>query len=197
MTKRNTIAAHLADRRGMTLVEMMIAVSVFGIIMGVVMGFLIDSRESYTETRERAQTQQSMRAVLSLLTAEIRSAGCDPVGVGFDTFGQADAGLLQARMDLNGDADFVDNDPDETVTYSFNAATGELSRNDGTGAQVIMRGLTGVVFTYFDENGAQIGGSPLTAVDRARVRSVQITLQGETDNGEPVDYGTRVALRNI
>ncbi len=191
------IASLGRDRRGMTLVEMMIAVAVFGIILAVVMGFLVDSRNSYTETRERAQTQQSMRAVLSLMTAEIRSAGCDPLGNGFDTFGLADATTMTARMDLNGDADVTDTNPDETVTYTFNAGTGELARNGGAGAQVILRGLTGVTFSYFDENGAQLGGTPLSAVDRARVRSVQILLSGETAKGEPVNYTTRVALRNI
>lgn len=192
-----TFAEWSRDRRGMTLVEMMIAVSAFGLIMTVVMGFLVDSRNSYTETRDRAQTQQSMRAVLSLLTAEVRSAGCDPAANGFDTFGLADNSSLQARMDLNGDADVTDNDPDETVTYTFNAGAGELSRDDGGGAQVILRGLTGVTFTYFDVDGNALGGTPLSAADRARVRSVQILLQGETDRGEPVDYTTRIALRNI
>lgn len=185
------------DRRGLTLVEMMISVAAFGMIMIVIMGFLVGSRNSYTETRERAQTQQSMRAVLSLLTAEIRSAGCDPTASGFDTFGLADVSTLQARMDLNGDSDVTDNNPDETVTYTYNAGAGELSRNDGGGAQVILRGLTGVTFTYFDATGNALGGTPLSAGDRARVRSVQILLQGETIKGEPVDYSTRIALRNI
>jgi prepilin-type N-terminal cleavage/methylation domain-containing protein len=191
------IANLLRDRRGMTLVEMMIAVTVFGMIMGVVMGFLVDSRDSYTQTRSRAQTQQGMRAVLSLMTAELRSAGCDPTGAGFDTFGLADGTTLQIRMDLNGDGDVTDTDPDETVTWTYNAATDELSRNDGNAAQVLLRRVTGVAFQYFDENGAALGGVPLSAADRARVRAVQVTLQGEAAKGGPVDYTTQVALRNI
>ncbi len=190
------IADNLRDRRGMTLVEMMIAISVFAVIMGVVMGFLISSRRSYAETRERAQTQQSMRAVLSLLTAEVRSAGCDPQGLGFDTFGVADAAQIQTRADLNGDNDIVDQAPDETVTYTYNPATDELSRDNGAGAQVILRGVTGVTFSYFDANGAPLAAVPLSAVDRALVRSVQVQLQGQTDTGEPVDYTTRISLRN-
>ncbi|MBE0567730.1 MAG: prepilin-type N-terminal cleavage/methylation domain-containing protein [Krumholzibacteria bacterium] len=191
------IANLLRDRRGMTLVEMMIAVTVFGMIMGVVMGFLVDSRDSYTQTRSRAQTQQGMRAVLSLLTAEIRSAGCDPQTAGFDTFGLADAATLQIRMDLNGDGDVTDNDPDETVTWTYNAATDELSRNGGNGDQVLLRRVTAVTFNYFDANGALLAGLPLSAADRAQVRTVEVILQGEAAKGGPVDYTTRVALRNI
>ena len=194
--KMKAIAGLRNDRRGMTLVEMMIAIAVFAVIMGVVMGFLISSRTSYTETRERARTQQSMRAVLSLMTAEVRSAGCDPRENGFDTFGVADAAQMQTRADLNGDADVLDNDPDETVTYTYNAAAQALSRDDGNGAQVILRGVTGVTFSYFDAGGNPLAVVPLSAADRARVRSVQVLLQGETDTGEPVDYTTRIALRN-
>ena len=72
------------DRRGLTLTELMITLSIFGIIMAVVMGFVTGARNSYTDTRARAQYQQSMRAVLSMMTREIRSAGCDPAGAAFD-----------------------------------------------------------------------------------------------------------------
>jgi prepilin-type N-terminal cleavage/methylation domain-containing protein len=185
------------DRTGMTLVEMMIALTVFGIIMAVVMGFLVGSRNSYADTREKVVTQQTARAVISLLTKEIRSAGCDPLDNGFDTFAIADANSFQCRMDLNGDGDFDDAELDELVTWSYDAASGTLSRDGGEGAQVVVRGLTNLQFNFYDENGAQIGGNPLTAVDRARVRIVEFIIQGESDRGEPVDYTTRIALRNI
>jgi prepilin-type N-terminal cleavage/methylation domain-containing protein len=185
------------DRVGMTLVEMMIALTVFGMIMAVVMGFLVGSRNSYADTRERALTQQTARAVISLLTREIRSAGCDPLDSGFDTFGVAAPNSFECRMDLNGDGDFADADIDELVTWVYDPATGTLTRDSGEGAQVVLRGLTNLSFNFFDENGARIAGNPLTAVDRARVRVVEIMIQGETDRGEPVDYTTRIALRNI
>ena len=86
----------LSLRLGMTLVELMISLVVFGIIMGVVFGFLTEARGSYDETRRKAQYQQSVRAVLSLVSREIRSAGCDPnpLGPGFERIVQADAGVL-------------------------------------------------------------------------------------------------------
>jgi len=184
-------------RGGMTLVEMMIALTVFGMIMAVVMGFLVGSRNSYADTRERALTQQTARAVISLLTKEIRSAGCDPQDNGFDAFGVADGASFQVRMDLNGDADFNDADLDELVTYVYDPVSGTLTRDGGEGAQVILRGLNNLAFNYFDENGAQIMGNPLSAVDRARVRAVEVVIQGESERGEIVDYSTRIALRNI
>ena len=182
------------DRRGLTLTELMISLSIFGVIMGVLFGFLAGARNSYSETRERAQYQQSMRAVMSLITREVRSAGCDPTEAGFDKFALADAGRLQVRMDLNADNDFVDIGPDENVSYSF--AGGNLTRDNGNGPQVILRGVQVFTFTYFDEVGNELAAVPLSAANRDLVRFVGINIQGQTDQGEPVTYTTRIALRN-
>ncbi len=180
----------------MTLVEMMISITIFAVVLGVVMGFMTTSGRSYSATRDKVQYQQSLRAVISLLTKEIRSTGCDPNSAGFDRFVLADNTVLRCQMDLNGDADVTDFTPDESVTYSYNPATGELSRDNGTGAIVILRGITNLTFTYLDQDGNVLGAVPLSATDRFLVRYVDLNIRGETDNGEPVDYTSRVALRN-
>jgi prepilin-type N-terminal cleavage/methylation domain-containing protein len=182
------------SRRGMTLTELMIALSIFGIIMAVIFGFLTGARNSYSDTRERVQYQQAMRAVMSLVTREIRSTGCDPNEVGFDYFAIADDDQIECRMDLNGDSDFTDQGPDENIRYTFTA--GNLVRNDGTGDQVILRGVQALNFIYFDADGNQLATVPLSATDRALIRYVGINIQGQTSRGEPVVYNTRIALRN-
>jgi len=182
------------DRRGMSLTELMISLAIFGVIMGVLFGFLAGARSSYGDTRERAQYQQSMRAVMSLVTREIRSTGCDPTEVGFDYFAIADDTQLICRMDLNGDSDFADIGPDENISYTF--VGGDLIRNNGTGDQTILRGVQALTFTYFDVDGNQIVAVPLSAANRALVRFVGINIQGQTSRGEPVTYTTRIALRN-
>jgi len=182
------------DRQGMTLPELMVALAIFGVIMAVLFGFLTGARNSYSDTRERAQYQQTMRAVMSLVAREIRSAGCDPSEAGFDHTPIADVDQIQCRMDLNGDSDFADTGPDENISYRFNA--GDLVRNNGTGDQVILRGVQNLTFTYFDNTGNQLAVVPLTAANRALVRFVGINIQGETDRGEPVTYTTRISLRN-
>ena len=132
------------DRRGMTLVEMMISLTLFAVIMGVVFTFLNNSRQTYIRTSERVDHQQSIRAVITLLTREIRSTGCDPSTNGFDPFALADDTSLQCRADLDGNGDILGNNPDEDVTYSYNALTDELSRDGGAGAVVILRDITGL-----------------------------------------------------
>ena len=186
----------MRDRRGTTLVELMLTLVIFGIVLGVVFSFLVGTRNSYTDTRERVQYQQSLRAVISLLTREIRSTGCDPMNAGFDMFTVADVNQIGCQMDLNGDMDCTDADPDESVVYAFDPGAGTLSRDVGGGAQVILRGLTGVTFSYFDETGLAMTATPLNATDRANVRYVEVNLAGESERGEPVHYVTRILVRN-
>lgn len=186
-------------RRGITLVELMITISVFGVILGVVFTFMAQTSRSYSDSRDRVQYQQSVRAVLSLMTREIRSAGCDPRDAGFEKILLADAGQFSCQMDLNGDSDTGDNGPDELVTYSYDAVAGEISRDDsgGLGPQVILRNLNSATFSYFDPDGLPLAGTPLSVTDRAEVAFVEIDLDGETDSGEPVRYQTRVNIRNF
>jgi prepilin-type N-terminal cleavage/methylation domain-containing protein len=184
------------DRQGMTLVEMMISLSIFAVVLGVVFSFMQNTSNSYQKTRQKVQYQQSVRAAISLMSREIRSTGCDPEAIGFDRFGQADANVLQCRMDLNGDQDITDNNPDEDVTYTFVAASGELSRDVGAGDQVILKDLQSLTFRYFDSSGNELLGLPLNAVDRALVHFVDMTLTGETGMGESMSFTTRVSIRN-
>lgn len=184
------------NRQGLTLIELMISLSVFGVVMAVVFGFLSNARSSYQNTREKVQYQQSMRAVLSLMTREVRSTGCDPSSAGFEPFGIATTNVMMCRADLNGDGDTTDTAPDESVLYSFNAATGELTRFDGNVAMVVLNGLNNMTLTYFDAAGAVLGAVPLNSLDRSLVRYVEVMLDGETAQGEPVSYTTRIALRN-
>jgi prepilin-type N-terminal cleavage/methylation domain-containing protein len=183
-------------RAGMTLVEMIVALAIFAVVTTVVIGFLTDSRRTYSSTSDRAHYQQSLRAVLSLLTREIRSAGCDPVGVGFDGIAMATDTSLRCRMDLNDDGNTLGVSPDEDITYVWDPAAAELQRTTIAGTQIILRDVQRVQFSYFDRQGAALLATPLSPDDLARVRFVEITIEGVLRRGEPVEYTTRVHLRN-
>jgi prepilin-type N-terminal cleavage/methylation domain-containing protein len=186
------------DRRraGMTLVEMMVAIAMFGVVMTVVFGFLTNSRRSYSHMSQRVEFQQSARAVLDLITGEIRSAGCDPLSAGFTRFVSAAATGLECRMDLDGDGAIEVTEPAEDVSYAYDAGRRELSRNNGAGAQVVLRNVTAVDFRYFDATGAEIAARPLTAANRARIRSVLVDITGVSNRDEPLRFTTRVNVRN-
>lgn len=187
---------HRPDRAGMTLVEMMVALAIFAVVTTVVIGFLTNSRRTYDSTSDRAHYQQSLRAVFSLITRELRSAGCDPAEVGILGLATADDTTLRCRMDLDGDGSTLGTSPDEDITYSYDAALAELSRTVAGNTIVILRDVQGVQFTYFDEEGNSLASTPLSATDRELVRFVDISVDGELRDGEPVTYSTRVFVRN-
>jgi prepilin-type N-terminal cleavage/methylation domain-containing protein len=190
------LAGKGGDRRGMTLVEMMVALALFAVVMSVIATFLFNSRRSYASMSGRVETQQSMRAVLILMSREIRSAGCDPAQVGIDRFPLAEDNRLRCRMDLDGDGLLAVAEPAEDVTYQFLPGTGQLVRDPGTGPQVLLQNVTGLTFRYFDGDGNLLGPGPLSAMDRQSVRLVEVDLAAISDRDEPVRYNTRILVRN-
>ncbi len=184
------------NRAGMTMVEMMVALALFAVISTVVIGFLTSSRQTYNATSDRAHYQQSLRAVFSLMTRELRSSGCDPGDVGIPGLAVADDLTLRCRMDLDGDGMTLGTSPDEDVTYVYDPDTAELIRTTASGTLTILRDVQLVQFAYFDETGNPLVTTPLSAADRDLVRFVDIAIDGALRDGEPVTYSTRVFVRN-
>jgi prepilin-type N-terminal cleavage/methylation domain-containing protein len=186
-----------ADHRGMTLVEMMVALAIFGVAMTVLFSFLVNSRRNYTSVSQRVEYQQSVRAVLSLISQEVRSAGCNPAGASFDPFRVAHDRLVQFRRDLDGDGVIEVSTPAEDIFYFYQPFNGWLWRRGEGGAwQVILRDLDNLTFSFFDADGSQLGPGWLSAQEMDRIRYVEVNIAGETDRGGPVNYTTRVFVRN-
>jgi len=180
----------------MTLIELMVALALFAVITTVIVSFLTGSRRTYESTSDRAHYQQSLRAVFSLVTREVRSAGCDPGSTGFDRLPVCDDESLRCRMDLDADGSTLGTAPDEDITYTYDDTNEELLRTTSAGTMAILRDVTAFRFRYFDSDGNLLATTPLSATDRDRVRFVDIDIAGELRDGEPVTYSTRVLLRN-
>ncbi len=191
----------MGGRTGMTLVEMIVALALFAVVSAVVVGFLTDSRGSYRKTRDLAQDQQTLRAVLSLMTREIRGAGCDSLDIGLDGIAMADDIELRCIADLNGDGTTLD--AGEDITYLFDPGPLELRRLPGGGPdQTLLSArnhLQSVSFAYFDRQGQRLVNTPLNAADRRRIRLVEITITmlREGDANHPVDYTAQAHVRNF
>jgi prepilin-type N-terminal cleavage/methylation domain-containing protein len=190
------VLINAADRRGMTLTEMMVSLAIFAVAMAVVFTFLVNSRRSYSDVSERVEYQQAMRGAITLISGELRTAGCDPLDTGFDRFTLADASQFQCRMDLDGDGTISVTEPAENAFYQYLPASQELTRDSGNGPQTILRNVLAFNVAYFDATGNLLGPLPLSAGDRETIRIVEITITGESDRGEPVNYVTRVLVRN-
>ncbi len=90
------------NRRGFTLVEIMVATATASILMAGIYGVFISQQQIRADQRRVVEMQQNLRATLCLLLAEFRMAGFDPSWTDADRDGRDDTRL----------ADGIDNDCD-------------------------------------------------------------------------------------
>jgi type IV pilus assembly protein PilW len=64
--------------KGFTLVEIMIALALSGIVMAAIYTAFLSQQRSYLAQEQVSEMQQNIRAGVDILTREIRMAGCDP-----------------------------------------------------------------------------------------------------------------------
>lgn len=164
----------IRNRNGFTIVELMIALLIGGIVMGSLGTLYVSYQRQQTLQEEVTEMQQEVRVALEIATREIRHAGHDTTaantaGAGFVV---ASPVRLQFTMDLSdgagGDPDGDVADPNEDVTYSFSAAddaddngiadlgvggVADFGRNTGGGLQALSSNIHAIAFAYaYDSN---------------------------------------------
>ena len=200
----------LGTARGVTLIELLVAMSIFSLIVGGIIASKLEQQDQHISQLQAVEMQQGVRAVMFLIKKEIRMAGFDPF------LQKNGAGIIMAQANtlafsIGAGDDGKDNDGDgqvdedrelETIAYAFSDPEGDgddmtVSYN-GAGAQVIAENILDLNFSYYDVNG----GNPGSLVD---IKSVQITITATTDVNELArtkanntrTLNTRVYLRNM
>ncbi len=170
--------------KGFTIVELLVAVFVAGIVMAGVYSAYYSQQKAYTAQEQLAELQQNLRSAMYYMAREIRMAGCNPLGsaanAGFQAVG---ANTVSFSMDTRGQfaADPPDGDTgdaNETIVYSLSDwngdGTNDLMRSTPpTGNAAVAENIDALNFVYLDANEN-------VTVDRLAVRSVQITLVART-----------------
>ena len=150
------------NQKGFTLVELMIAMAMTGIVVAIIYSAYDLQTKIYTEQDKTADMQQNIRAALVFLQREARMAGYNPtrsnhascnrpgetdaVSPGIHT---ATATTLGFSMDLDEDGDC--DGTGENVTYSiYTASDGlqKLGRAAPTTNQAIAENITNIDFVY-------------------------------------------------
>jgi type IV pilus assembly protein PilW len=175
------------NARGFTLVEMVIAMAV-GLIVLFLLYDLFEAESKQYNTQEAiVEMQQNARAAMDMLTTEARMAGYDPTSAAAAGINAFAANSLTFTQDLNGDKDVTD--PNETITYAYNAGNMRITRDTGGGAQPFAENIEALNFTYF--NAA--GGAAATAAD---IRLIRIMIRARTSRRDP-DYTTNGGFRTF
>jgi type IV pilus assembly protein PilW len=78
VSSRKHLFTSIMGEAGFTLVELMIALFVSGLVMAAVVSVYTAQTRSYAQQDDIAGIQQNLRGALAILPMEIRMAGCDP-----------------------------------------------------------------------------------------------------------------------
>jgi len=176
MTLKQTLKFARLSNQGLTLIELMIAMTVFLLVLGGIYSTFQSQHKSYLMQEEVAAMQQNIRAAMFYMTKEIRMAGCDPTGNAGAGIVTATTNSISFTEDVRGDADGSDpdgatNDPNESIVYGL--SDNNLVRNTGGGNQVVAENIDALDFVYLDADG----NSTATLAD---IRSVEITIVART-----------------
>lgn len=167
-------AAALRDTRGVTLLELLMALSLFALVIGGIFAFIGTGGRSARVTNDFLQTQPQVRAGLDNAVDEIRwaqSVTCATTSLvtvfipQSTPFSMASPYLATFEYDAAAD----------TVTRRENAI-GAPCPPPGRGQPIaftVVRpdGTNGLSFEYFDSSGTSLGSTPpdLTVIARVRV----------------------------
>ncbi|WP_299036581.1 type II secretion system protein J [uncultured Pseudokineococcus sp.] len=198
--RRSRAAASSGDR-GVTLVELLVAMSCASLVLLCLASVFAADLRSTTDVRDRTTAAAEVRHAVDVMSRRLRVA--TPPSTGGPAFQVVEPSTVRftASIEPPGSAEAVD--PALTlVTYRYDAdldcLAETLSAEDGSGARTtcVMRGATSgsVVLTYFADTA-----SGDVAPDAAAVRGVGVELTSSVVRGgrsSSSSAATRVACPN-
>jgi type IV pilus assembly protein PilW len=175
--------------RGFTLVELLVAMAISGIVAGAIFTAFQSQQKSYLIQDQVTEMQQNLRAGTDIMVREIRMAGYDP-------YGNSDAGITAAAekiftFTLVADDDGYDNDSDnttdevgelKTIQYdlydAYSDGDNDIGRKVGAKKRAAAENIEEIEFyyTFADGTNATAPANP------SEIRSVQITILARTEH---------------
>lgn len=114
------------DRRGFTLVELLVVAALMGVVMMAVLSLVRSSQRSAQTSDEVVQVQQNLRVAMERLTRDLRMAGL--LVTDQSAFETEVAAPHQLCLDLDNDDDCLDKDETPELTLRSNFASGITAR---------------------------------------------------------------------
>ena len=164
-------------KNGFTIVELLVAMALSGIVMIAVYKSFASQQKTYSVQDDVAAMQQDLRAAMDIMVREIRMAGYSPSGATAGIVAATDVSL-QFTSDLNENGVLTNvGNPNEQITYAL-TGTGSLGRESwGGGLQPMAENIDALNFVYLNANGDVID----PATELANIRSIQITIVAKSD----------------
>ena len=218
----NRSFAHMPEEprdRGMTLIEVLVAMGLFGVLSSLLLGMAISTNKVTEDTRARTGVSEEARTAMERVTRELRqSSGLTSVSLPPDGVVGTTSFTFWTDFDGDGAQDASATDP-EVLTYRWSKDTKTLSLTAVTGGDPETRPLLAAKVTGFtvglqssrwqydaNHNGVttwlEIDQSPVGDKDGvADPQELQyidlVTLSMTVQDGQATQtYRTQVDLRN-
>jgi len=157
--------------KGFTLVEIMVALALSGIVMASIYMAFLSQQRSYLAQDQVSAMQQNIRAGLDIMTREIRMAGFDPSGTGNYNVLAASSDSFNFTADLNEDGGAPGSG--ETFLYElYDTDAGVKALRRTPNGSAVAENIERLEFYYTLDDGS----SSLTPADLDKIRSVQISI---------------------
>ncbi|UCG79761.1 MAG: prepilin-type N-terminal cleavage/methylation domain-containing protein, partial [Desulfobacterales bacterium] len=180
---------HSLSNQGFTLTELLVAMTISGIVAAGIYSTFYSQQKSYTTQEQVAAMQQNLRGAMFLLEREVRMAGHDPTGEATAGLVTAQTNSLRFTMDLTDDTGTGSPDGDigdvnEDITYALFDADGDgdndLGRDDvnGSGNNIVAENIDALDFVYLNKDG-----DPTATL--SEIRSVQISVLARAGRVDP------------
>jgi prepilin-type N-terminal cleavage/methylation domain-containing protein len=175
----------MRKEKGFTLVELLVAMAISGIVVAAVYTAFVTQQKSYTVQNQVAETQQNARVGLDLIAREVRMAG----------YGQP-AWSMNADTDGDGDDEAVTDpvtvvdgggDPDRiTVIGCFDTAPGTLSvaASMGNTTLTLQNSDEASKFNTTTKNNIFIGGLENAKITNISGRTLTIDIDPTTSGNQ-------------
>jgi len=181
---------------GFTLTELLIAMAISGIVLGFLAGTFVILRKSFEVQEQITEMVQTARASIDMITREVKMAGHDPTGAGFDGI-TYDVDQLQIKVDIykknnTGDPDGDTLDSNENIIYKYydehSKYPYQIKRKTGKGYfQPFAENIKEFKFDYLDSAGN-------ATTTTANIRQIRISITSRTAKVDP-DYSANSGFR--
>lgn len=204
---------------GFSLIELIVAMTVMLLLMGVVSVLLSKAMSVRTRESQTSDALASCESALNVMSREISNSGFglhDSADASKGTngiimgAGESDDHRIHFRANLTNSQAYSPGmdpgdttDPGEEITYFHDAATRSIVRYDPHGnpqTAVVVNGISNVTFKYWNYSGTGIISS--SATPTSETARVEITVDVDLDpvpgqpNNRKVQYRSQVNLRN-
>lgn len=158
----------IKNDKGFSIIEVVIAMTLFGMVLIAGYQFLFSGIKSWTHGEEQIDVVQNMRVGMDFMTREIRSA------TRVKTIDDSNIVITVPKADFSSAVD---------IKYHYDSTGKELEREEGgNGLQPVSSNISGLTFSYEPENPKKWVG---------------IEMKGRIKDKKEITIKSKVTLRSV